>query len=188
MRLKGALAVILAVSMLSTAYANVFAQSAPPLPAPSQDDSSIVTRISKMVNDILDRAPYPISELGQKKGQNSEAESEKDTTKPIIEITTKELVEGKNVIFVRITDESALDSRFVKYVSNGKIVYGDLVKSEGDQYKSLVDVKGPKSILIFQATDEFGNKAIVKKEFTVKPSESNWLNRATNWFQNLLPT
>src|SRR5688572_24269920 len=44
-----------------------------------------------------------------------------DRAPPQIEILTTELHEGKNVFKVRITDESSLRTREVKYVHNGEL-------------------------------------------------------------------
>jgi hypothetical protein len=167
---------ILALSTFSMGYTRAFGQTVPPLPASNQNDDSIATKISKIVNDILNRDPEPVGEMQQVN----------DDTRPVIEVLTGNLTEGKNVIFVRITDESRIDHKFVKYVSDGRIVYGDLVKSENSQYKSLVNVKAPNALIIFNAIDEYGNKAVMKKTFVVEPSKG-WFEKTAKWLQDFMP-
>jgi len=187
MGLRGAtVAFILTLSIFSMGYTKAFAQTVPPLPASNQSDDSIAAKISKVINDILNRAPFPAKDLRQAENKTAAVESPDDKTRPVIEILTDKLYEGKNVVFVKITDESRIDTAFTKFVSNGKIAYGPLVKSENNQYKSLIDAKGPETVIIFNAIDEYGNKAIEKKKFTVEPSKS-WIEKTAEWIQDVVP-
>jgi hypothetical protein len=166
-------------------YTNAFAQTVPPLPVSNQSDDSIAAKISKVIDDILNRAAFSAKD---QQGDNNTAvvESKDDKTRPVIEILTDKLYEGKNVIYVKITDHSRIDTAFTKFVSNGKIAYGPLVKSENNEYKSLVDAKGPATVIIFNAIDEHGNKAIEKKKFSVEPSKS-WFEKTAKWLQDVMP-
>jgi hypothetical protein len=112
-----------------------------PLPPPSFEESPEETRVAKN-----DRSP------------------------PEIEILTTELAAGKNVFRVRITDDSSLQVREVKYVSNGQLKVDGLFRDQNDMYKALVDIQPPSRIVVVTASDASGNMATAYREYDVKKS------------------
>jgi hypothetical protein len=72
---------------------------------------------------------------------------ENDRAPPQIEILTTELHEGKNVFKVRITDESSLRTREVKYVHNGQLRIDGLFREQNMQMgilsQTLENTKSP---------------------------------------------
>ena len=109
-----------------------------------------------------------------------------DNDPPKIEIVTTELHEGTNVVTVRITDESDLSTKFVRFVSGGEIVTSDLVRDQANVYSALVDVKGPSAVVVFEAIDLNGNRSKVAQDYPVKPQvASNWLDGILKWFTDL---
>src|SRR5215218_10915902 len=67
--------------------------------------------------------------------------AENDRMAPKIEILTSELHDGKNVFKVRITDESSLRTREVKYVHNGQLRVDGLFRDQNNVYKALIDIQ-----------------------------------------------
>jgi hypothetical protein len=117
--------------------------------------------------------------------------AENDRTPPKIEILTTELVAGKNVFRVRITDDSSLQVREVKYVSNGQLKIDGLFRDQNDIYRALVDLQPPSRIVMVSAGDANGNTASTFKEYEVKKSDDvftqimNMLSQIQRYFQNL---
>ena len=68
---------------------------------------------------------------------------ENDRAPPKVEILTTELHEGKNVFEVRITDESSLRTREVKYVHNGQLRIEGLFRDQNNVYEALIDIEAP---------------------------------------------
>src|SRR5918995_477760 len=64
-----------------------------------------------------------------------------DRAPPVIEILTTELHEGKNVFKVRITDESSLRTREVKYVHDGQLRVDGLFRDQNNVFKALIDIQ-----------------------------------------------
>jgi hypothetical protein len=118
--------------------------------------------------------------------------AENDRTPPQIEILTTELTAGKNVFRVRITDDSSLQVREVKYVSNGQLRVDGLFRDQSDVYKALVDIQPPSRVVVVSAGDANGNMATTYKEYDVKKSDDvftqimNMLSQIPRYFQNLL--
>jgi hypothetical protein len=76
---------------------------------------------------------------------------ENDRAPPQIEILTTELHEGKNVFKVRITDESSLRTREVKYVHNGQLRIDGLFREQNNVYKALIDIQSPSRVVMVTA-------------------------------------
>lgn len=117
---------------------------------------------------------------------------ENDRTPPQIEILTTELMAGKNVFRVRITDDSSLLVREIKYVHNGQLKIDGLFRDQNDVYKALVDIQPPSRVIVVSAGDANGNMATTFKEYDVKKSDDmftqimNMLSQIPRYFQNLL--
>lgn len=152
---------ILLALVVTSAAGYAYAQSIP-LPPPSPENNPGETRIA-----------------------------ENDRTPPKIEILTTELVAGKNVFRVRITDDSSLQVREVKYVSNGQLKIDGLFRDQNDIYRALVDIQPPSRIVMVSAGDANGNTASTFKEYDVKKSDDvltqimNMLSQIQRYFQNL---
>ena len=97
--------------------------------------------------------------------------AENDRTPPKIEILTTELVQGKNVFSVRITDDSSLQVREVKYVQDGQIKVDGLFRDQNDVYKALIDIDPPSRIVVVTAADANGNQASAFKEYDISGSQ-----------------
>lgn len=153
--------VFVLVVMLGSVVGSAHAQSIP-LPPPSPESSPQETRIA-----------------------------ENDRTPPKIEILTNELAAGKNVFRVRITDDSSLQVREVKYVSDGQIKVDGLFRDQSDIYRALVDIQPPSRIVMVNAGDANGNMASTFKEFDIKKSDDllaqilNLFSQIQQYFQDL---
>jgi hypothetical protein len=112
--------------------------------------------------------PIPPPAPGTINGNNEENVKD-DNTPPSVEFLTDELKEGKNVLKVKVTDESLIELKEVRYVRDGMIRSTDLVKDQNNIYKALITVKVPSAIVEIKVGDEYGNKENVAKSFTVIP-------------------
>jgi LysM repeat protein len=103
---------------------------------------------------------------------NNEEQAQNDKHPPHIEVLTTELKQGKNVIKVKITDESTIELREIRYVHDGKIRSAELVKDQNNIYKGLVTAKPPSAVVVINAGDIFENKATMTKLLSVlSPSD-----------------
>jgi hypothetical protein len=129
--------------------------------------------------------PFPENSPGETRA------AENDRSPPNIEILTTELHEGKNVFRVRITDDSSLIVREVKYVQNGQLKIDGLYRDQNDVYKALVDVQQPSRIVVVTAGDANGNMASTYREYDVVKSSDifaqimDMLSRIQGYFQDL---
>jgi hypothetical protein len=117
--------------------------------------------------------------------------AENDKSPPKIEVLTTELHGGKNVFRVRITDDSSLAVREVKYVQNGQLRTDGLYRDQNDVYRALVDIQPPSRIIVITAGDANGNMASTFREYDIIKSDDifiqiiNMLSRIPDYFQNL---
>jgi hypothetical protein len=117
--------------------------------------------------------------------------AENDKTPPKIEILTTELHAGKNVFQVRITDNSSLLVRQVKYVQNGQLKIDGLFRDQNNIYKALIDIQPPARVVEVMAGDANGNTATTYKEYDVAKSKDlfaqiiNMLSQIPRYFQNV---
>jgi hypothetical protein len=93
--------------------------------------------------------------------------AEGDKTRPTIEILTESLQPGKNVFKVKITDESSLQVREVRYVEAGQFKTAGLFRDQNDVYKALIDIQPPARIVVVTAGDAAGNIATAYGEYDV---------------------
>ncbi len=116
---------------------------------------------------------------------------ENDRAPPQVEILTTELHEGKNVFKVRITDESSLRTREVKYVHNGQLRVDGLFRDQNNVYKALIDIESPSSIVVVTAGDANGNTVSDFREYQITESQDiltqvmGRLSQMLDYFQNL---
>jgi hypothetical protein len=115
-----------------------------------------------------------------------------DRAPPVIEILTTELYEGKNVFKVRITDDSSLRTREVKYVHDGQLRVDGLFRDQNNVYKALIDISPPSRIVSVTASDANGNIVSDYMEYEItRPRDlvsqlMDRLSQTLNYFQNLL--
>ena len=115
-----------------------------------------------------------------------------DRAPPMIEILTTELYEGKNVFKVRITDDSSLRTREVKYVHDGQLRVDGLFRDQNNEYRALIDIHPPSRVVMVTAGDANGNIISEHKEYEIiKPRDiftqiMDRLLETLNYFQNLL--
>src|ERR687894_895969 len=116
---------------------------------------------------------------------------ENDRAPPKVEILTTQLHEGKNVFKVRITDESSLRTREVKYVHNGQLRIDGLFRDQNNVYKALIDIEPPSRIVMVTAGDANGNIVSDFREYEITESQDiftqviNRLSQMLAYFQNL---
>ncbi|HEX6282905.1 MAG TPA: hypothetical protein VFZ67_11805 [Nitrososphaera sp.] len=117
--------------------------------------------------------------------------AENDRTPPQIEILTTDLHEGKNVFKVRITDESSLRTREVKYVHNGQLRVDGLFRDQNNVYKALIDIQPPSRVVMVTAGDANGNIVSDFEEYEITKSQDIFtqvmdrLSQTLDYFQNL---
>ena len=117
---------------------------------------------------------------------------ENDRAPPQVEILTTELHEGKNVFKVRITDESSLRAREVKYVHNDQLRVDGLFRDQNNVYKALIDIQPPSRVVVVTAGDANGNIVSDFREYEITESQDIFtqvmdrLRHMLDYFQNLL--
>jgi hypothetical protein len=114
-----------------------------------------------------------------------------DTKPPKIEILTTELHDGKNVFKVKITDDSSLRTREVKYVKDGQLRVDGLFRDQNNVYKALIDIHPPSRIVEVIAGDANGNTVSVSREYEISKSQDIFrqiidvVSQVINYFVNL---
>jgi len=117
--------------------------------------------------------------------------SQNDRMPPKIEILTTELHDGKNVFEVRITDESSLRTREVRYVHDDHLRVDGLFRDQNNIYKALIDIHAPARIVEVTAGDANGNIATAFMEYNITKSQDivgqieNIFTQVINYFKNL---
>ncbi len=133
--------------------------------------------------------PPPTSAgAGQAGGDGNAKIVPNDRSPPEIEFITTELRQGKNVLIVRITDESYLKSREVKYVDEGRIKFADLARNHDDFYNALINVEPPSGVIVIDVSDVAGNRATITKELpvTLTLQPNDFLDRLADVWRNVL--
>ncbi len=113
---------------------------------------------------------FPIPPPLPGSSDQSERVAPNDKTPPKIEILTEKLHAGMNVFEVRITDDSSLKVREVKFVHDGQFKTEGLFRDRDDIYKGLVDIQAPSRIVVVTAGDAAGNMATAYKEYEIQGS------------------
>ena len=89
---------------------------------------------------------------------------------PTIDVITKELRQGKNVIRISVTSEAQINFCKIKFFKqDATLKTVDCVKDHGSVYKGLVDAKPPYQILEVHARDVYGDSASSVKRLNVFP-------------------
>lgn len=90
-----------------------------------------------------------------------------DKTPPKIEVLTKELRQGKNVVEIQITDDSDIKTKLIVYVKQGGLSSTSLVEDSKNHYVGLIEALPPSTVIRVDATDSANNKATIYKQMIV---------------------
>ena len=132
--------------------------------------SYLIVLVALITLGLLGQAygqPFPIPPPFPSGSEQTERIAQGDKTPPKIEILTEELNAGKNVLRVRITDDSTLRVRDVRYVQDGQIKSEGLFRDQDDVYKGLIDIQPPSKIVVVTAGDSAGNIASTHREYEI---------------------
>lgn len=110
---------------------------------------------------------FPIPPPFPSGSDQAERIADGDKSPPKIEILTEELKAGTNVLQVRITDDSTLRAREVRYVQDGQFKTEGLYRDKDDIYKALIDIQPPSRIIVVTAGDSAGNTASTFREYEI---------------------
>jgi hypothetical protein len=129
--------------------------------------------------------PLPPPSLGPKATNSplkpSQTENNNNNTSPpLIEFLTTSLIEGKNVLEVKITDKSDIKYAETEYVRNRNVVTQELVRDPNNVYKALIDVHSPSAVIVINAFDINGQKASVVKQLNVASLPNSILGYISN--------
>jgi hypothetical protein len=125
--------------------------------------------------------PPPIIEPKATPSHLEPSQAKNDTSSsPIIEFLTNSLIEGKNVLKIKIIDKSDLKYAEIRYVHNGNVVTQGLVRDQNSVYKALIDVRSPAAMIIINAADINGQRASVIKELNVTSLANNIIGQISN--------
>ncbi len=93
-----------------------------------------------------------------------------DEQPPTIQFLTTKLTQGKNVLRLKINDQSGIMQCEIRYAtneSNGRLKTADCVDDHDNIYKSLISSNPPSQVIQVYATDPNGNSATTIKNFVV---------------------
>jgi len=143
------------------------------------------TQIIETQAQIVPLPPATQQPIGQAAKINSSAvitNGSRVASPPVVEFLTNSLIEGKNVVKLKITDKSALLYAELRYVQNGQIVTTGLAKDPNDVYKALIDVHAPSALLVANAVDVNGKKVSAVKDFDVHSLSDTVFNQISRFF------
>lgn len=91
---------------------------------------------------------------------------------PNVELLTKQLIQGKNVIKVNITSQSGIKDCKISYNKQGKIKTVDCVNDHDTVYKALIDAYPPFQTLQIYTCDINGDTTYSVGRLSVVPQSS----------------
>jgi hypothetical protein len=106
---------------------------------------------------------------------------------PVIEILTKVLKEGKNVIRVNVSSEAEINYCIISFPRGDEKRIADCVQDKGSVYKGLIDANPPSQIVEVHAKDTYGDSAFGVERINVVP-QGSVLNQVWNLVQGLYST
>jgi hypothetical protein len=86
---------------------------------------------------------------------------------PNVEVLTKDLREGKNVIKVRITSDAGIDYCKIKYTKLSGMKTVDCVNEQNNIYKALIDANAPSQTIEVYVSDIYGDSTNSVKKLNV---------------------
>ena len=99
-----------------------------------------------------------------------------DKTPPKIEVLTKELRQGKNVLEIRINDDSDIKTKQIVFVKQGTLSSTSLVEDSKNHYVGLIEALPPSTVIRVDATDSANNRATIYKQMVVTESQDFFAN------------
>lgn len=99
-----------------------------------------------------------------------------DKTPPNIEVLTKEIRQGKNVVEIRITDDSDIKTKQIVYVKKGALYSTALVEDSKNHFVGLIEALPPSTVIRVDAIDAAQNKATIYKQMIVTESQDFFAN------------
>jgi hypothetical protein len=103
---------------------------------------------------------------------------------PSIEILTKVLREGKNVIRINVSSEAEIDYCSISFLKESTKKTVDCVEDRGSIYKGLVDAKPPYQPIEVNARDVYGDSTFSVERVDVVSREPI-LNQVWNMINGL---
>jgi hypothetical protein len=88
---------------------------------------------------------------------------------PEIEILTKDLIEGKNVVRINVSSKATINNCKITFTKDHTRRTVDCVEDNGSIYKALIDAKPPYQILEIRARDIYGDSSITIEKLSVIP-------------------
>ena len=126
--------------------------------------------------------PRPLGQPAKNTGNDIITNASRQDCSSTAEFLTHSLIEGKNVVKVKIIDKCGIRRGELKYVQNQQIVTTDLVRDPNDIYKALVDVRGPSALIIVDALDIKGTHVSADKDFNVNSDPYSVFNKISHFF------
>ncbi|MEW5841000.1 MAG: hypothetical protein AB1753_08350 [Thermoproteota archaeon] len=103
-----------------------------------------------------------------------------------VEILTKELTDGKNVVYAKISHGAPMQTVQMSFAHQGRIKTVDMVHDLNDVYKGLADVRPPSSVIVVRAVDTGGNVGSATAWIAVKPSMGAAWDGFLDWLGGIL--
>lgn len=99
-----------------------------------------------------------------------------DKTPPKIEVLTKELSQGKNVVEIKMTDESDIKTKHIVFVKKGTLSLTSMVEDSENHYVALIEALPPSTVIRVDATDAANNHATIYKQLIVTEPKDFFYN------------
>ena len=103
------------------------------------------------------------------------------TAPPTAKFLTNSLIEGKNVVKVKIIDKCWILHGELRYVQNRQIVTTDLIRDPNQVYKALIDVRAPSALIVVDALDINGKQTSAVKVFNVNSDPYSVFNKISHF-------
>ena len=148
--------------------------------------SSVLLTVALFEQDQADAQILPLPGPFQNgKGGEKDKAASTDYQPPKISIINDGLWEGKNVLRIRIADDSNINSCTISYVKEGVPKSSDCVHDHDDVYKALISSSSPNQILELYAEDGNGNSSTKFEQLEVLKQTSFFEQIFRNLFDRL---
>lgn len=108
----------------------------------------------------------------------------KEFQPPRLEILTKELWEGKNVIRIKVISQAPIDDCKINFLKQRIMRTVDCVNDHGNVYKALIDADPPYQIVDVTARDIYGDSSATSFRLNVS-TQSVYLHQIWNMLSGL---